>query len=219
MPQEYANSTMKECSVGTFKGAYTYASSGLDARDHPRKLRNSQKVNVTVPRGMRAGDSMVVMIEGEMVELTIPDSFDPTRSDRFAYMYPGDVDKVIASTLQSSPGHEIVLSRPIIWSSVSSCDTGNKENQLHTQGQVIGYLMQKAQEQLLSTAIDEECNAVLGINFNVTNAWSGENDVLIVTAYGTPCSVVPSKRPLKPLSIPSVQAVAYEDSEMRFPVV
>jgi hypothetical protein len=80
--------------------------------------------------------------------------------------------------------------------------------------------MRKAQEQLLSTAIDEECNAVLGISFNVTTARSGgENDVLIVTAYGTPCTVVPSKQPLKPLSIPSTRTVVYEDSEVGFPVV
>jgi uncharacterized protein YbjQ (UPF0145 family) len=216
MPHEIAN-TMTECSGGTFKGAFTCAS-GLDAQSKPRKLRNKQKVNVAVPRGMRAGDSMVVMIEGEMVELTIPDNFDPTRSTRFTYLYPGDVDKVIASTLQSCPGHEIVLSRPIIWSSVSSCDTGNEENH-QTEGHVVGNLMRKVQEQLLATAIDEECNAVLGINFNVTTARSGENDVLIVTAYGTPCTVVPSKRTLKPWSIPSTKTIAYEDSEVGFPAV
>lgn len=134
-------------------------------------------------------------------------------------MYPGDVDKVIASTLQSCPGHEIVLSRPIIWSSVLSCDTGNKEIQ-QTEGKVVGNLIQKVQEQLLSTAIDEECNAVLVINFNVTTARSGENDVLIVMADGTPCSVIPSKGPLKHLLVPSTKAVAaYEDSEVGLPAV
>jgi uncharacterized protein YbjQ (UPF0145 family) len=152
---------------------------------------------------------MAVTIEGRRVELTIPENFDNRKQTKFAYIYPGDVDKVIASTLQSVPGHEIVLSKPIIWSSVSlSLNLGSKGQQ-HMEGQ-IGNLMQEVQEKLLSTAIDQGCNAVLGINFNVTNAGSGERGnltMMIVAAYGTPCSVIP----LEQLPSMPVEAVPYED--------
>jgi uncharacterized protein YbjQ (UPF0145 family) len=198
---------MRELSGGTLKGGYAPRLNVVQ----PRRLKCKKKYNIPVPKDKRAGDTMSVTIEGKRIELTIPAKFSHSQQIAFTYVHPGDVDKVIASTLPTVPGHEIVLSKPIIWGSVSFSflDLGRK-GQEHT-GQQVGNLMQEVQEHLQSTAIDKGCNAVLGINFNVTHARSGERgnrSVLIVTAYGTPCSVIPSEN----LPIPSVEAVPYEDN-------
>lgn len=198
---------LRELSGGTLKGGCAPRLNVVQ----PKRLQRKKTYNITVPKDKRAGDTMYVTIQGKRTELTIPAKFSHSKQSAFMFVHPGDVDKVIASTLPIVPGHEIILSKPIIWSSVSISflDSGRK-GQEHT-GQQVGNLMQEAQEQLLSTAIDKGCNAVLGMNFNVTSARSGEHgsrSVLIVTAYGTPCSVIPSED----LPIPSVKAVPYEDA-------
>ena len=200
---------MKERSVGTLKGGCAPRLNVVE----PRKLQRKKTYTITVPKDKRAGDTIFVTIQGKRTELTIPAKFSHSKQSTFLYVHPGDVDKVIASTLPTVPGHEIILSKPIIWSSVSFSflDRGRKEEE--QTGQRVGNLMQEAQEQLLSTAIDKGCNAVLGMNFNVTSARTGEHgsrSLLIVTAYGTPCSVIPSEN----LPIPSVEAIPYEDMNM-----
>jgi hypothetical protein len=62
-------------------------------------------------------------------------------------------------------------------------------------GQIVGELMQEAQSEIMEQAVLAECNAVLGMTYNVTNDSSGEHGnfkVVIVTVCGTPCIVVPA---------------------------
>ena len=61
-------------------------------------------------------------------------------------------------------------------------------------GGKVSSMMQEAQSKMLQTAAKERCNAVLGMTFNTTNDTSGKygnNKMVMVNAYGTPCVVVP----------------------------
>ena len=105
-----------------------------------------------------------------------------------------EVDKVFATTLPTLPGFEVVQSKPIIWGSVSfSFHAGSHDQQI--MGKKVGQLMQEAQSKILEQVLEHGCNAVLGMTFNVTNDSSGERGhqkLVIVTACGTPCVVMPT---------------------------
>jgi uncharacterized protein YbjQ (UPF0145 family) len=108
-----------------------------------------------------------------------------------------DVNKIIASTLPTVPGMEIVESRPIIWGSVSCAFPASSYDQ-QSMGKVVGSLLQDAQRQILEETGKANCNAVLGMSFNITNDSSGDfgnQKLVIVTACGTPCTVMPMASP------------------------
>ena len=65
-------------------------------------------------------------------------------------------------------------------------------------GSQVGPLLQQVQAQIIQQALQQGCNAVLALTFNVTNDSSGERGhfkMCVVTALGTPCCVVPTTRP------------------------
>ena len=56
-----------------------------------------------------------------------------------------------------------------------------------SMGRMVGTLMQEAQAMLLQQALEAGCNAVLGVNYNITNDSSGETGrkkMVIVSCYG-----------------------------------
>ena len=57
-------------------------------------------------------------------------------------------------------------------------------------GRMVGSLMQEAQAMLLQQALEAGCNAVLGVQYNITNDSSGETGrkkMVIVSCYGKLC--------------------------------
>lgn len=54
----------------------------------------------------------------------------------------------------------------------------------------IGDLVQQAQDQLTSQAMQLDCNAVLGMQFSVTT--DGKDKTPVIFAFGTPCVVLQS---------------------------
>jgi uncharacterized protein YbjQ (UPF0145 family) len=131
-----------------------------------------KKITVDIPRGKRPGES-------------------------FQFKYVESSKHVITSTLPAVPGMVIFQAKPIIWGSVShSYSSGGGVKGQQSMGQMVGELMQEAQSEIMEQAVLAECNAVLGMTYNVTNdSSSGEHSsykVVIVTVCGTPCIVVPA---------------------------
>ena len=94
------------------------------------------------------------------------------------------------------PGMDIIHSKEIVYGSVSvySDSMGRHIHEL-------GHLIQKATDAARREAINQGCNAVLGMTYNVANDSSGqygENKTVIVTAVGTPCVVVKSPAVAQP---------------------
>jgi uncharacterized protein YbjQ (UPF0145 family) len=166
---------------------------------------------ITIPAGYGPGNVFSLTIAGKQRMVKIPPREQLTPEDikegTFTlYMEDEDdaVSKIIASTLPTVPGMEIVESRPIIWGSVSHTFPAGSYNQ-QSMGKVVGSLLQDAQRQILEETVKANCNAVLGMSFNITNDSSGENGrqkLVIVTACGTPCTVMSMASP------PVVQAEA-----------
>jgi uncharacterized protein YbjQ (UPF0145 family) len=153
----------------------------------PPPLRRSRKHRVVAKRKYKAGESVKVEIEGETIHVDAPKRLK--KGQTFVYV-SSDIDKVIASTLPRVPGMKIVQAKPIIWGSVSF-DYSYSEEEM---GKMTGRLMLEAQAQLLEQAVRSECNAVLAITFNITtntSGFDGSIKMCVVTACGTPCSVVP----------------------------
>jgi uncharacterized protein YbjQ (UPF0145 family) len=152
---------------------------------------------------------MVALIRGEKITIDIPIGMKP--GDRFRFQL--DVSKsivtskhVIASTLPTVPGMVIAQAKPIIWGSVSHAfGAGSRGSGQQAMGRMVGTLMQDVQTQIMEQAVLVGCNAVLGMNFNVTNDSSGDHGhfkLVIVTVYGTPCTVVPAgQQPLLEASV------------------
>ena len=92
------------------------------------------------------------------------------------------------------PGMETVQAKPITWGSVSYSFSRGSDNQ-QVMGNKVGELLQEAQVKILEQVLQHRCNTCLGMTFNVTNDSSGERGnqkLVIVTACGTPCVVVPN---------------------------
>lgn len=194
---------------GTLPGAYAPPLEGIPV---PAPLHPPQKFKVTVPKDKRGGDIMVVSVRGESVAIQIPtihnDTGQPYKpGEKFYYTY-SETRKVFASTLPTIPGMEIVQSKPIIWATASHaffCAQFNDQKEQTKMAKGIADLLRRAQEQLLEKTIEVGCNAVLGMNINVTNDSSGERGnakFVVVTVCGTPCSVLPLRE------LPAVNADA-----------
>mmetsp|Transcript_9800 Transcript_9800/g.22583 ORF Transcript_9800/g.22583 Transcript_9800/m.22583 type:complete len:206 (-) Transcript_9800:118-735(-) len=186
---------------GTLTGAYAPPIPGIDI---PKVPEAERKFTVKIPPGMGPGNVFTVTILNVPRKLTVPPGH--YGGSRMTVTVKGDVQKVIASTLPQLPGMEIVQAKPIVFGSVSySYQAGSGIQGQQSMGQKVGELMQEAQSKILNEALNVGCNAVLGMSFNVTNDSSGDrgySKLIIVTACGTPCSVVPSG------SLPIVEADA-----------
>lgn len=176
---------------GALEGAYPPPIDGLSIA--PFSLRRPRTFRVKVPSGKQGGDTMTIKGGDELVfRTTVP--YDRHPGDTFLFEYPGEVERVYATTLPSIPGMEVVQTKTIIFGSVSHAFFKPGISQLAQQsmGRKVGDLMQEAQKAILSQGILLDCNAVLGISFNVTSDSSEGRKTVIVTATGTPAIVVPS---------------------------
>lgn len=195
---------------GSLPGAYAPPLSGIRL---PKRLDEEKKFLVTVPRDKQGGDRMVVAVHGKHMSIKIPtlnvrtgDRYQP--GEKFHYTQEAEIEKVIASTLPTVPGMEIVVSKPIIWGTVSYsffAANYNDQKEQTRMAQETGGVLKKAQEELLEQTIKVGCNSVLGMTFNVSVDSSGENGntkIIIATAYGTPCVVMPMS------TLPAVDAHA-----------
>jgi uncharacterized protein YbjQ (UPF0145 family) len=166
----------------------------------------------------KGGDMFYTTIDGEPVGIQIPEQVPVPNSngttkkikpgDKFYYKYRHS-NKVMASTLHALPGTIIVESKPMIYSNCSMSFFRfrlNDQNEQTTMSQMVGTLLQQAQEQLLQKTAEVGCNAVLGIHTNVTmdsSGSEGNSKIVVVTMTGTPCTVMkssssPSAAPLPP---------------------
>lgn len=178
------SSSSFSASHGSLAGAYTPCLVGDTIPDTPSP---QESFVIPVPPGKTGGDTIHVVLRGRQQRIKIPYrsiTRNETGQRVFVHTEPAEIDRVYATTLPLLPGMEVVQSKPIIWGSVSDALPVQKN-----MGPAIAILMQKAQAQILEQAIAIECNAVLGMSFNITN----EGCWVIVTASGTPCNVVPSK--------------------------
>jgi hypothetical protein len=184
------SSKHQEC--GGLPGAYATALKGIDI---PKPLKGAKKFLVNVPDGKKSGDEMVVAIDDYPVTIRIPKEKTPGHlyrtGDNFNYKRPAETNKVIASTLQTIPGMEVVQAKPIIWSTASHAffklRLNDQENQIHMTKKA-GPLLAEAQEALLESTIAMGCNACLGITSNVAIDSSGDrgkSKIVMVTLMGT----------------------------------
>lgn len=186
----------KVTSGGSLQGAYAPSITQVPRENLPSKNKKrtfAAHVPDTV-RGVTDGmTTMSVSIGGANKRIKIPKGLK--KGDKFTFsIVESEIEKVFASTLPTIPGMEVVQSKPIIWGSVAHSFQAGQHNQ-QVMGQRVGQLMQEAQSKILEQVLEHRCNAVLGMTFNVTNDSSGEygrQKLVIVTACGTPCIVVPT---------------------------
>jgi len=142
------------------------------------KLTPTKTYKIPVPRDCVAGDEFRAELDGVDTILKVPDDFTHVRGTRIIHTVRGDDDQIIASTLPTVPGYEIVLAKPIVYGCVMA------------PAMPVGELVQQAQDQLTSQAMANNCNAVLGMHFSITT--DGKEKTPVVAAFGTPCVVLPS---------------------------
>lgn len=187
----------KVTSGGSLQGAYAPSITQVPQENLPSKDKKrtfAVRVPATV-RGVTDGVTTMVVSIGDGASKRIKMPKGLKKGDKFTFsIVEAETDKVFASTLPTIPGMEVVQSKPIIWGSVSHSFLAGQHNQ-QVMGQQVGQLMQDAQAKILEQVLEHGCNAVLGMTFNVTNDSSGEygnKKIVIVTACGTPCIVVPT---------------------------
>lgn len=141
---------------------------------------NGTQVSVTIPLKHTTGDGSVRTIRP---------------GDKFQFEW-GHRERVIASTLPSLPGTTVVEAKPMIFANISDAFFSRRLNDQKEQTNMskrVGTLLQEAQTQLLQQAVEAGCNAVLGIQNNITidsSGESGNSKIVIVTLTGTPCVVM-----------------------------
>ena len=187
-----------ESTGGTLKGAYAEPLKGVELPE-TNGLKPSIVYNVKAPPGKcLPGTQFVRKLHGEEVHLTVPEGFDRLKAGRFKYTHLGDVDKVIATTLPTVPGYEMALAKPIVYGCETQIFDDRGFSGKPTVAKVITKLTQDAQNQVNSLAIEQDCNAVLGMQFNVAMSHPPTTDKtttlckVAVTCFGTPCVIVPS---------------------------
>jgi uncharacterized protein YbjQ (UPF0145 family) len=196
---------------GSLQGAYAPPLPGLTIPEPPL---GAKKFKLKIPEGKKTGDAIVVNVDGKTVRVFVPSGTNPVTGrnykpgDYITWSRPGETEKVIASTLPTVPGMEIVQAKPIIWATASHAyfrSNWNDQSEQTSMAKGVGDLLQRAQEALLKKCIDVGCNAVLGMTITVTNDSSGErgnSKIVIVTVCGTPCSLLPMQ------TLPAVNADA-----------
>jgi uncharacterized protein YbjQ (UPF0145 family) len=211
-------SSSKFASGGALKGAYAPPLAGITLP--PKMDSEVREYMATVPAGKKGGDKIVLVLNGNDIPITIPlrkvtqdgGSRMIQPGDKFKFKY-GNRERVIASTLPSLPGTTVVEAKPMIFSNVSHAFFSRKFNDQKEQSNMskkVGGLLQEAQTQLLQQACEMGCNAVLGINCNISSDSSGEygnSKIVIVTLTGTPCIVMR----LEDLPVVQTKAVVVPD--------
>jgi len=160
-------------------------------------LGRSQAYTVKVPQSVvRPSNGTLTMgcvTHGVRKIIKIPKGLKGGETFTFTQI-KSEAHKVFTSTLPSVPGMDIVQSKPIIWGSISYSFYRGSSNQ-QAMGNMVGKLMQDAQAKIVEQVIQHRCNACLGMSFNVTNDSSGDRGnqkLVIITAQGTPCVIVPT---------------------------
>jgi len=181
---------------GSLQGAIAPSISVVPEENLP-SLNKPTTFKVTVPSSVvKPSDGSVTMrcnVNGTSKIIKIPEGLRQGDTFRFTESKP-EIEKIFTSTLPSIPGMEIIQSKQIVWGSVSYSFYGGSFDQ-QAMGNMVGKLMGDAQTKVMEQVIAQRCNACLAMAFNVTNDSSGERGnqkLVIVTAHGTPCVVVPT---------------------------
>ena len=192
----------KISSGGKLQGAYVPSTADIPEANLP-KMSETKKYRAVVPESVtRPSDGTNIMtapVNGDDVTLKIPRGLKGGDQFHFSHNTKPEYEKVFTSTLPILPGMEIIQSKQIIWGSVSFSFRARGLNQA-AQGKQVAKLLQEAQTKIIEQVLQLQCNACLGMTFNITNDSSGEygeQKLVIVTACGTPCVVVPcAKAPI-----------------------
>ena len=159
-----------------------------------KKKTYGARVPDSVKERTNGKQAMSVVVDGTEYSIKIPPNLKAGDEFTFDIMYK-ETDKVYTSTLHALPNMEIVQAGSMIFGSVSLNYRGGVDNQC--MGKQVGNLMHDAQSKIIEICMEkQQYNAVLGMNFNVTNDSSGEHGnfkTVIVTCCGTPCVVVEKK--------------------------
>jgi len=170
-------------------GGFLPGLTALSSPQAPQKCAPRRRVKVTIPpfqnQKLREGDQVptfvVALCDGQRVGVKVPKGFKPGQQITIQVR---DYTKMLTSTLQVPPsGAKIIVQKPIEWATARQPQEHNPDT---------GILLATAQHRLLKQAHVAGCNAVLGISFNVENKTLGQGKgEMVVTAFGTPCIVVP----------------------------
>ena len=198
---------------GSVKGAVPKAIPSSSATESPNipSLARQRQLTAAVPptvRGVTNGKQVLeITFEGKPHKITIPKGLKAGDNFRFAVNIDGTQD-VYASTLHTIPGMDIIHAKAVVYGSIS---VYNYSQGSQSAARQVGGLIQRATDAVRREAIEQGCNAVLGITYNVTNDSSGEygrEKTVVVTATGTPCVVVPSRTAVATASAAQGQVVA-----------
>lgn len=189
----------KDKFVGTLNGAHVLPSS--TKQYSPPPLAAPKTTTVVVPKGKKSGETMTIEVQGKQyrdVEIPRGENGSIKAGATFQHRYdPGDVHRVIATSLHSVAGAEIVEQRPILYCNISRAYFNvkwNDQKESSKMARQVGPLMQEAQDELLAQTIEVGCNALLGITCNVSTDSTGDqgnSKMILITMTGTPCVVVP----------------------------
>lgn len=167
---------------------------------HPRNSRQPP---------LRPGDTFAAKVEDKKkILVKVPEGAGP--GQQMQVLIP-EYSQMVASTLTGPPpGCKVFVEHPIIVANVSHQIQGLTKELASSKK--VTTLMQKAQRDLLRKASFAGCNAVLGINFNITTTSSSSSTdtttLALVSAYGTPCIVAsdpvpgPGMAPGRPSEMP-----------------
>ena len=170
-------------SHGSLQGASTSPLNSLELPDPivPIKLKSFM---IKVPKGVKSGQTIWASVPGRKPFQTVIPPGKVEGNTFVATIEQSIIDSVYASTLQSLPGMIVVMTKPIIYASASTTKVATK-----TLPFAIGELTKEVNAKILEQATQCDCNAVLGMVFNVVVTEFQEGN-LTVTVFGTPCIVV-----------------------------
>ncbi|EJK67138.1 hypothetical protein THAOC_11872 [Thalassiosira oceanica] len=181
---------------GSVPGACPEAAESGRSAHIPSRARE-RRLGSTVPRSIKGvtngKQKLDISVDGKPYSVLIPAGLRP--GDQFAFTITNDeTPDVLVSTLHVIPGYDTLQSKSIIYGSIS---VYNWSQSSQGAAQQVGNLIEKVTDAIRAQALDQGCNAVLGIAYNVTNDSSGEygrEKTVVVTATGTPCIVVPARQ-------------------------
>ena len=194
---------------GSLSGAHASSTTAINTEHLPKRYTKKFKATIP-PTGAEARhktkNAMYVTIAGKTEVIDIPMGMPPGTEFFFEHEVI-ETHKVYASTLPAIPGFEVVQMKPIIYGSTTFTYNSFAQSSM---GDKMGQLLKRTQVTILERTIDVECNACLGMTFNVTTDSSGERGTqksVIITACGTPCVVIPTAESAVVLSDSHVSTV------------
>eukprot|EP00462_Mataza_sp_D1_P026631 CAMPEP_0175131482 /NCGR_PEP_ID=MMETSP0087-20121206/6564_1 /TAXON_ID=136419 /ORGANISM="Unknown Unknown, Strain D1" /LENGTH=212 /DNA_ID=CAMNT_0016413771 /DNA_START=47 /DNA_END=685 /DNA_ORIENTATION=- len=181
----------KNYQAGTCPGAVFPA---IPGKVHP--ATGGQTVQVQCPnppKGVKPGQSFnfTATINGQNYSVTAPAGNQPGMP--LAVNVPSN-DHIVVSTLHCPPpGFKLLQSKNVIFGNTTLSFHGSSMIKgQNLMGEQAGPLMIDAQRQMTNQAAQLGCNAVLGVNYSVTNDSSGDRGhvkMVLVTATGTACVI------------------------------